>query len=320
MLKHAATGAVVGGIIGLMLNGVIVGTLVGAMVSFSIYYWSRRRAGALVALLSFVYAGGAFAQTGVDSGQDLPVFFESRGEGPPVLLVHGGMMDRRMWQPQWEDLGEGLRLIRFDVRGAGESPASEPFFAADDMLAILDALGVEQVTVVGLSNGGAFAVDFALAYPERVRKLVLAEPGLTGFAFDSSVMRQQQVMVAAFRARDMAAATEAALASPAFEYTRTNPAAWAAVESLVRRNVGSFAMFPRYRYHEPRAVDELSRLSMPTVLIVSEFAGASALAIAELIERDVPDLVSFTIPNAGHMMNLENPKAFNKVIMEVVGK
>jgi len=320
MLKHAIVGAAIGGFIGLVLGGPVIGAVIGTVSSLSIRYWNGRRARALLVLVGLGFAGEGMAQSAGSEESDLQVFVEERGEGPPVLLVHGGMMDRLMWQPQWDGLGDELRLIRFDVRGAGKSAPSDPFHPADDMLAILDQLGVDQAYIVGLSNGGSFAVDFALAYPERVKTLILAEPGITGFQFDASITRQQMEMIAAFRVRDMDKATRLALASPAFEFTRRNHDAWVAVERLVRRNVGSFAMFPRYRYHEPRAVDALARLSVPTALIVSEFAGPSALAIAELIEKDVPKLVRFVIPDAGHMMNLENPAAFNRVIEEIVAE
>ena len=318
MLKHGAIGLVVGAIIGLPIGGIGIGALIGAIASVGIHLWTSRRSAALLLLLAVGAVDSAAAQSSPQAESDLPVFFEVRGEGPAVLLVHGGIMDRRMWDPQWAGLGDDVRLIRFDVRGAGESPRSEAFHPADDMLAILDELGVDKAYIVGLSNGGAFSVDFALMYPDRVTKLIVAEPGLTGFQFDASVMQQQRDMIAAFRARDIEEATRVALSSPAFEHTREHPAAWDLVQRLVQENISSFAMFPLYRYHEPRAVDALGRLSIPVALIVSEYAGPSALAIADLLERDVPDLVRFTISDAGHMMNLENPQAFNQILKEIV--
>lgn len=318
MLKHGAIGLVVGAIIGLAIGGIGIGALIGAIASVGIHLWTSRRSAALLLLLAVGAVDSAAAQSSPQAESDLPVFFEVRGEGPAVLLVHGGIMDRRMWDPQWAGLGDDVRLIRFDVRGAGQSPRSEAFHPADDMLAILDELGVDKAYIVGLSNGGAFSVDFALMYPDRVTKLIVAEPGLTGFQFDASVMQQQMDMIAAFRARDIEEATRVALSSPAFEHTREHPAAWDLVQRLVQENISSFAMFPLYRYHEPRAVDALGRLSIPVALIVSEYAGPSALAIADLLERDVPDLVRFTISDAGHMMNLENPQAFNQILKEIV--
>ncbi len=319
MLKHGTIGVVVGGIVDLAAGGVGFGALIGAVAGVGIHVWTSRRAAALLMLLLVAGAvNSAGAQSSPQTESDLPVFFEARGEGPAVLLVHGGMMDRRMWEPQWVGLGDDVRLIRFDVRGSGQSPRSEAFHPADDMLAILDELGVDKAYVVGLSNGGAFSVDFALKYPNRVAALIVAEPGLTGFQFDASVMQQQMELIAAFRARDMEKATRVALTSPAFEHTRENPPAWEQVQRLVRSNIASFAMFPQYRYHQPQAVEALGQLSVPVALIVSEHAGPSALAIANIFERDVTDLVRFTIADAGHMMNLENPKAFNQILKEIV--
>lgn len=318
MLKHGAIGVVVGAIIDLAIGGIGIGALIGAIAGVSIHLWTSRRSVALLLLLAVGAVDSAAAQSSPQAESDLPVFFEVRGEGPAVLLVHGGMMDRRMWDPQWAGRGDDVRLIRFDVQGAGQSPRSEAFHPAEDMLAILDELGVDKAYIVGLSNGGAFSVDFALMYPDRVTKLIVAEPGLTGFQFDASVMQQQLDMIAAFRAGDTEEATRVALSSPAFEHTREHPVAWDMVRRLVQENLSSFAMFPLYRYHEPRAVDALGRLSIPVALIVSEYAGPSALAIADLLERAVPDLVRFTIADAGHMMNLENPQAFNQILKEIV--
>jgi pimeloyl-ACP methyl ester carboxylesterase len=320
MLKHAMLGAAIGGVIGLVLGGPVVGAVVGTISGMSVHFWNGRRVRGLLVLLGLGFAGGAVAQSTETESAKSPVFFEERGEGPVILLVHGGMMDRHMWEPQWEGLADEFRLIRFDVRGAGESPPSDAFHPADDMLAILDALEVEQAHIVGLSNGGAFAVDFALAYPERVDMLILAEPALTGFQFPPSVMQQQMKLIAAFRARDMEEATRVALASPVFDHTRRKHDAWVAVERLIRRNVASFAMFPQYRFHESQAVDALAELTVPTALIVSEFAGPSAIEIADLIQKDVPDLVRFAVPDAGHMMNLENPVAFNRIIEQIVAE
>lgn len=117
MLKHGAIGVVVGAIIGLAIGGIGIGALIGAIASVGIHLWTSRRSVALL-LLAVGAVDSAAAQSSPQAESDLPVFFEVRGEGPAVLLVHGGMMDRRMWDPQWAGLGDDVRLIRFDVRGA----------------------------------------------------------------------------------------------------------------------------------------------------------------------------------------------------------
>ena len=104
--------------------------------------------------------------------------WESEGDGPPLLLIHGLGYTRDGWGPVPGLLAERFRVIRFDNRGIGESDVPEgPYTAAEmaaDALQVLDEAGVERAHVVGTSLGGMVAQELALAAPERVGKLVLA--------------------------------------------------------------------------------------------------------------------------------------------------
>ena len=125
------------------------------------------------------------ATSAVDTGRvNVPggsLFFEAAGAGSPVILLHGGNLDRRMWDAEFAGLQSRHRVIRYDARGYGRSgPADTAFRAHDDLLALMDALGLSRATLVGLSLGGRIAIDFALAHPERVDRLVLAAPGISG--------------------------------------------------------------------------------------------------------------------------------------------
>src|SRR5262245_50045408 len=105
--------------------------------------------------------------------------FDDVGNGPAVLLIHAGIADRRMWRWQVPALaGAGFRAVAVDLRGFGESPsASEPFSSDGDLLACLDACGVEQASVVGVSMAGGVALELALAAPDQVSGLVLVSTG-----------------------------------------------------------------------------------------------------------------------------------------------
>jgi pimeloyl-ACP methyl ester carboxylesterase len=95
------------------------------------------------------------------------------GTGPPVVFLHSGATDRRMWNPQWTELA-GYHLIRCDFRGFGDSPlATTPYRDDDDVLDLLDELGIEQATLVGSSHGGAVAMEVAARWPDRITDLFL---------------------------------------------------------------------------------------------------------------------------------------------------
>ena len=116
----------------------------------------------------------------VDSGA-ARIAYSVAGDGPPVLLLHAGVTDRRSWRPLIEHLGTGFRTIAYDRRGFGETTyEAEPYREMDDALAVLDAEDVESAVVIGASNGGQRAIAMALAHPERVRALVLIGAGVSG--------------------------------------------------------------------------------------------------------------------------------------------
>ncbi len=109
------------------------------------------------------------------------MYYEARGTGPAVVLVHGGLVDSRLWDDQMEPLAQRFRVVRYDLRGYGAlGGAGRVLLAPRRPARLLDLLKLEKATLVGLSLGGIIAADFALEHPERVERLVLVGPGLRG--------------------------------------------------------------------------------------------------------------------------------------------
>ena len=106
---------------------------------------------------------------------------EVSGSGPPVLLLHAGVADRRMWDPLLPELSHRFMIIRPDLRGFGDSPLPpEPYADADDLATLLDHLQVGDAAVVGSSFGGRVALELTALHPDRVRELVLLCAGVPG--------------------------------------------------------------------------------------------------------------------------------------------
>ncbi len=133
-----------------------------------------------------------------------PIRYEdSGGDGPPVLFSHGFLMDHTMFDAQVDALSGQYRCIRWDERGFGDTPANEPFTywdSADDAMAVLDACGVEQAVLVGMSQGGFLSIRAALAYPERVAGLVLIDS--CADTDDAETIEGHRAMIAAFTSGD----------------------------------------------------------------------------------------------------------------------
>ena len=104
--------------------------------------------------------------------------YDIAGVGPPIVLVHAGIADRRMWDPQWPAFASVGRAVRYDARGYGETlPPAGPWSHHADLLALIDELGLGRVALVGTSMGAGIAVEAALARPRAVASLLLVAPG-----------------------------------------------------------------------------------------------------------------------------------------------
>ena len=114
--------------------------------------------------------------------------YDEAGDGPPLLLIHAGIADRRMWDDVMEVFSSRHRVIRYDMQGYGVTPLPDgPFAYTADAAALLEALDAVPASVVGVSMGAGVAMDLALAHPEVVDRLVLVAAGLGGWDWDETM-------------------------------------------------------------------------------------------------------------------------------------
>ena len=247
------------------------------------------------------------------------LFYEERGRGPAVILIHGGMLDQRMWDAQVEALASSFRVIRYDVAGHGRSPVPESDWKGFEHLGLLmEALQVDSASLVGLSLGGRIALDFAIAHPGQVRALVLVDPGMSGFPFtgrDFAALSAQRA--AASRAGDATKVAESFLrtwlAGPHRTPAQVDPAIWAhglamAVPNALRLGDGSEL--------EPPAVGRLGEIRAPVLLIEGQLDCEDIHLITSLIERRVGGAQRVVIPGVAHMPNLERPEEVNRLLLD----
>ena len=116
---------------------------------------------------------------------DALIAYWSAGQGRPVVFIHAGIADSRMWRHQLDDVPPGFRYVSLDLRGHGATTLTEARFSNhEDVLAVMDYLEIDAAVVVGCSMGGGTAFDLALTSPERVSGLVVIGAGAPGFDVD----------------------------------------------------------------------------------------------------------------------------------------
>ena len=141
--------------------------------------------------------------------QSASLYYEVAGEGYPLLLLHAGIADSRMWDDQFSVFAQHYRTIRYDLRGFGQTRWDAGTFATyEDPVALFRALDVQKAHVIGVSYGSKIALDFTLAHPELVASLVLVAPSVGGVEPSEQIRRFAQEEDALFEQGDLAGATE----------------------------------------------------------------------------------------------------------------
>jgi 3-oxoadipate enol-lactonase len=246
---------------------------------------------------------------------------EVAGAGPAVLLVHAGIADRRMWDGQVGPLAEaGWRVIRPDLPGFGETPRPDGPVATWTLLRdLLDHLGVGRAAVVGSSLGGRAAVDLALAGPERVAALVLVGPSLAGHRFAEAALHELwDRSETALERGDHAEAARVEVDTWVVGVGRGPEA----VDASVRRRVEEM-LLAAYAHGEadledldPPAAGRLAEVAAPTLVVVGDHDRPDIQAMAGALAGGIPEARRAVLPGTAHLPNLEQPAAFNRLVLE----
>ena len=214
---------------------------------------------------------------------------ETRGEGTPLVLLHGMAGERRDWDRLVAALPANLPLLRYDLRGFGESEAQPglPYSHADDLLAVFDALEIERAPVLGLSMGGGVALNCALGHPDRVSHLILISPAMIGWEWSDEWRGLWRGVAQAARDGDLALARDRWWMHPMFAVIRETDAAGelrAAIDAYHGRQ-----WFADSQRDELPDIDRLHTLAVPTLLLSGERDVPDIRLIADMIAAAAPD-------------------------------
>lgn len=247
------------------------------------------------------------------------LYYEIWGQGKPLLLVHGHSLDTRMWEPQIPILSQYFQVISLDLRGYGRSdlPTMAPFRYAEDIKGLLEQLGIDKAHCVGLSLGGNVALDFALSYPQKIDHLVLADSSLSGFPPFPGVAESLQAVFDKATEVGIQAAKSLWLAHPLFTPALEQPTVARLLRTMVQEYSG-WHWINRYspsRPIDPTLIERLEQVGIPTLVLTGERDTPQNQAIAALLTQRIPKVQQEVIPGAGHMVNLEAPETFNRVVL-----
>jgi 3-oxoadipate enol-lactonase len=249
------------------------------------------------------------------------IHYERSGTGFPVLFIHAGIADSRMWAPQAAAFAKRFDMVRPDLRGFGDTdlpPA--PYSGIADLVALLDHLQIDRAHVIGCSMGGTLAIDLALEHPQRVERLVLIAAGVSGSNLGASDAALFAEIEEADKAGDMDAVNRAEVRLWVDGPRRREGSAPAAVRELVL-DMNGRSLHTNWSSAESRPIDRpaitrLGEVAAPTLVIVGDEDLPHCHANADLIKSKIAGSRKVIIEGAAHLPSLERPEEFNRLILD----
>src|SRR6266699_3334064 len=227
---------------------------------------------------------------GVDGGR---LYYETSGKGPALVLIHAGFLDSRMWDTQFQLFSENYRVIRYDVRGFGNSDVARTKFSDyKDLRGILD-------------------------------HLVLVSPGMSGYKFSGP---EEEKLWEEFD-KQMKPQEEADRESRAADAVEMDVNAWATAQTLANRERITQIAMDNFHVHvenpwklqvppEPRTWERLSNIRLPTLLIIGDRDVPAQILMVDNIHTHIPGSKKVLIQGADHIVNMSKPDEFNRTVLE----
>lgn len=251
--------------------------------------------------------------------------YEVSGEGVPVVLLHGFPFNRTLWREQVEALRDRYTVITVDLRGHGETPATEAPATmeemAHDVAALLDELGIKvRVVLGGLSMGGYVALAFYQLFPERVRALLLADTRPQADTEEAKLNREETATRVLHEGiHTIADAMLPKLLAPATQAEQTQIVRRVRDMILQTDPQGAAAALRGMALRRDHT-KLLREIKCPTLIIVGSLDAITPPADAQLMQREIRGSRLEVIAGAGHVSNVERPAEFNRAFEKFLGE
>jgi len=259
-------------------------------------------------------------QSGFADVNGARLYYEVAGNGHPLVMLHGHLIDSGQWDEQFDLFANHYRVVRYDARGFGRSTMpDQPFAYYQDLHGLMRFLGMQRAHLMGCSGGGATVIDFALGYPAMASALVLVGSGLGGYQFTGDPPPILLEMRAAGERGDVDRAVELSLQLWTDGANRrpdqVNPAARERTRAMTKALFSRDKVDAEEQSVEPPAAARLGEIETPTLAVVGDQDMSPILAIADMLVAQMPNARKLIIHDAGHHPNIEHPDEFNRAVL-----
>lgn len=256
------------------------------------------------------------------------ICYEVVGKGPAVVLVHEGIADRRMWEPQVGPFSAaGYQVVRYDLRGYGESTLPPgPFSHMADLRGLLEHLEIERARVAGVSVGGRVALELALAHPELVEALMVVGAGLREWEWSEEIRRFGREEDELLERGEIEGAVELNLRTwvdgPFRSRDEVDPGVRERVGEMQLRafevQLAAFQSGPPPGPEDPfdpSVSERLGEIRCPALVVAGELDQPDILQIFDRLAAEIPGARKEIVPGTAHVPSMEKPAEFNELVL-----
>ncbi|MEJ0103413.1 MAG: alpha/beta fold hydrolase [Bacteroidota bacterium] len=251
----------------------------------------------------------------------ISVYYEIYGEGQPTLLISGLGGDRTFWQPSIEKFAAKFQIILFDTRGIGRTDAPEGPYSidlfADDLASLMEGLHIESAHILGYSMGGNIALKFALKYPEKIKKLIVAA---SCAALNAQIRLYVDAILEVYEGGISTKQMFSLVAPWLFSAEFLNKPGNAAYLQYDENDPEQQPLYAwKSQYLAQREFDitrELQNIDLPVLILAGEQDLFANLHDAKILHEGIPGSLLQVIPRAGHLFNYEMPDEFHSLTID----
>nr|BBH86781.1 hydrolase [Thermosporothrix sp. COM3] len=258
------------------------------------------------------------------------LYFEMAGKGRPLVLLHGHFLNHTLWNMHFDVLAQHYRVLRFDLRGFGQSAPyltePRPFFWHEDLWHLLHYFELKPASLIGFSLGGKVALDFALSQPDMVESLVLVSTGVSGFHIKERTRGKPledafHSIEQALEQEDLERAADLCLRTWTIGPHRTEEQVSARVRNFIRRGTLHQWMNQSHKVLQPLepappAFERLEEVQAPTLILAGTQDVPASVELAEILRKRIRRARRVLIPDAAHHLILEHPELFNRIVLD----
>lgn len=250
--------------------------------------------------------------------KDGALYYETLGKGDPVVFLHGGFGDRRMWNDQFAEFAKNYFVVRYDQRGFGKSEKPTAAYSpVSDLEMLLNHLKIDNAHLVGNSLGGYLAIDFAILKPSRVRSITVVAAGPSGIEPPKEDTDRMKAVFKVAKDEGLDKATAMWIQNPMVSVTSKLPKTASLLKTMIEDNAGIFQMkFWPFEQTNPPSVKRLNEIKVPALIIIGDKDTAGVQNAAETAATGITGAKKVIIKGADHLPQMDNPAEFNRILAQ----